>query len=107
MSDLDLINSIASEPARPPEHVSLEQIINEVPNMDLKCPATYALYLHYNPHLDDGEREKVNAIIEKMRVERTQINKRNIDYMDKHIKEESDEEAFSPQDMPTPPLLRS
>ena len=107
MSDLDLINSIASEPIRPPEHVSLEQIINEVPNMDLKCPATYALYLHYNPHLDDCEREKVNNIIEKMRVERTQINKKNIDYMDKHIKEKCDEEAFSPQDMNPSPLVRS
>ena len=95
MSDLDLINSIASEPIRPPDHVSLEQIINEIPNMDLKTPATYALYLHYNPHLDDDEREKVNAIIEKMRLERTQINKRNIDYMDKHIKEKCDEETLS------------
>ena len=107
MSDLDLINSIASEPIRPPEHVSLEQIINEVPNMDLKTPATYALYLHYNPHLDDGEREKVTAIIEKMRQERTQINKRNIDYMDKHIKEKCDEETLSHQDTQPPPLLRS
>ncbi len=107
MSDLELINSIASEPIRPPEHVSLEQIINEVPNMDLKTPATYALYLHYNPHLDDGEREKVNNIIEKMRQERTQINKKNIDYMEKHIKEESGEEAFSPQDMNPSPLVRS
>jgi len=107
MSDLDLINSIASEPIRPPEHVSLEQIINEVPNMGLKCPATYALYLHYNPHLDDGEREKVTAIIEKMRNERTQINNKNIDYMEKHIKEKCDEEAFLPQDTQPPPLLRS
>ena len=94
MSDLDLINSIASEPIRPPEHVSLEQIINEIPNMTLECPATFALYLHYNPHLDDDEREKVNNIIEKMRNERTQINKRNIDYMDKHINE-CDEETLS------------
>ena len=106
MSDFDLINSIASEPIRPPEHVSLEQIINEVPNMGLKCPATYALYLHYNPHLDDGEREKVNNIIEKMRQERTQINKKNIQYMTKHI-EECGEESLSPQDMNPSPLVRS
>ena len=106
MSDFDLINSIASEPIRPPEHVSLEQIINEVPNMGLKCPATYALYLHYNPHLDDGEREKVTAIIEKMRQERTQINKKNIQYMTKHI-EECGEESLSPQDMNPSPLVRS
>ena len=106
MSDLDLITSIASEPIRPPEHVSLEQIINEIPNMTLECPATFALYLHYNPHLEEGEREKVNNIIEKMRQERTQINKKNIQYMTKHIKE-SDEEAFSPQDMNPSPLVRS
>jgi len=107
MSDFDLINSIASEPIRPPDHVSLEQIINDIPNMTLECPATFALYLHYNPHLDDDEREKVNNIIEKMRQERTQINNKNIQYMEKHIKEESDEEAFSPQDMNPSPLLRS
>jgi len=107
MSDFDLINSIASEPIRPPEHVSLEQIINEIPNMTLECPATFALYLHYNPHLDDGEREKVTAIIEKMRLERTQINKKNIQYMTKHINEESGEESLSPQDTQPPPLVRS
>ena len=106
MSDLDLINSIASEPIRPPEHVSLEQIINEIPNMTLECPATFALYLHYNPHLDDDEREKVNNIIEKMRLERTQINKKNIQYMTKHI-EECGEESLSPQDMNPSPLVRS
>ena len=107
MSDLDLINSIASEPIRPPDHVSLEQIINEIPNMTLECPATFALYLHYNPHLEEGEREKVNNIIEKMRLERTQINNKNIQFMEKHLKEESGEETLSHQDTQPPPLVRS
>ena len=56
MSDLDIINSITAEPERPPDHVSLEEIINSVPCMALNNPATYALYLHYNDkHLDEGE----------------------------------------------------
>jgi len=94
MSDLDIINSITAEPERPPEHVSLEEIINSVPCMALNNPATYALYLHYNDkHLDDGEKVKVNNIIEKMRRERSAINKKNIQYMEKHLKEKVIEET--------------
>jgi hypothetical protein len=94
MSDLDIINSITAEPERPPEHVSLEEIINGVPCMALNNPATYALYLHYNDkHLDDGEKVKVNNIIEKMRRERSAINKKNIQYMEKHLKEKVIEET--------------
>jgi len=88
MSDLDIINSITAEPERPPDHVSLEEIINSVPCMALNNPATYALYLHYNDkHLDDGEKHKVNCIIEKLKRERGAIDKKNIVYMEKHINE--------------------
>jgi len=84
MSDLDIINSITSEPERPPHHVSLEEIVNSVPYMALDNPATYALYLHYNSgHLQSGEVDKINMIIEKFRRERTRINKANIEYMER------------------------
>lgn len=88
MSDLDIINSITAEPERPPDHVSLEEIINSVPCMALNNPATYALYLHYNDkHLDEGEKHKVNNIIYKLKRERGQIDKKNIVYMEKHLNE--------------------
>ena len=106
MSDLDILNTIASEPIRPPEHISLEQIINEIPNMDFKNPATYALYMYYNPHLNDDEREKCEAIINKLKIERTKINERNIEYLERHkhfVKEEDEAE-----EVPSPPhLVRS
>ena len=62
----------------------LEEIINSVPCMALNNPATFALYLHYNDkHLDDGEKVKVNNIIEKLKRERSAINKKNIQYMER------------------------
>ncbi len=84
MSDLDIINNITAEPERPTDHVSLEEIINSVPCMALNNPATFALYLHYNDkHLDDGEKVKVSNIIEKLKRERSAINKKNIEYMER------------------------
>ena len=85
MSDLDIINSLTNEPERPINHISLEEIINSVPCMTLNNPGTYALYLHYNQnHLKEDEVNKINLIIEKFRTERTNINKRNIEFMEKH-----------------------
>ena len=105
MSEIDIINSIASEPIRPPEHVTLETIISDVPNMSLDNPATYALYIYYNPHLGDDEREKVEAIIEKFKVERQKINDKNKEYMDRHLKDEKIKEL---DEIPeTPKLERS
>ena len=84
MSDLDIINNITSEPERPTDHVSLEEIINSVPYMALNNPATFALYLHYNDkHLEEDEKTKVNGIIEKLKRERGAANKKNIEYMER------------------------
>ena len=83
MSDLDIINNITSEPDRPPDHVTLEEIINSIPCMALNNPATFALYLHYNKHLEEDEKTKVNNIIEKLKRERSAANKKNIRYMDR------------------------
>ena len=94
MSDLDIINSITASPQRPPDHVSLEEIINSVPCMTLNNPATFALYLHYNDkHLEDDEKDKVNGIIEKLKLERSQLNKKNIEYMERHKMKELIEET--------------
>ena len=90
MSDLEIINSLTNEPVRPIEHVSLESIINTIPYMTLNNPATYALYLHYNKdHLEQDEVNKINMVIEKFRVERTNINKRNLEFMEKHKNEDT------------------
>ena len=108
MSELDIINSLASTPVRPPEHVTLETIISDVPNMSLESPATYALYLYYNPHLGDAEKAKVEAIIQKFKTERQKINDKNKEYMERHLKiKESDDESPLPEDMPQSPLVRS
>ena len=105
MSEIDIINSIASEPIRPPEHVTLETIISDVPNMSLDNPATYALYIYYNPHLGDDEKAKVEAIIEKFKVERQKINDKNKEYMERHLKDEKIKEL---DEIPeTPKLERS
>ncbi len=94
MSDLDIINSITASPVRPTDHVSLEEIINSVPCMTLNNPATFALYLHYNDkHLEDDEKDKVNGIIEKLKLERSQHNKKNIEYMERHKMKELIEET--------------
>jgi len=108
MSELDIINSIASTPVRPPEHVSLETIISDVPNMSLESPATYALYLYYNPHLGDAEKAKVEAIIQKFKTERQKINDKNKEYMERHLKiKEVDDESPLTEDTQPPPLVRS
>ena len=105
MSEIDIINSIASEPIRPPEHVTLETIISDVPNMSLDNPATYALYIYYNPHLGDDEKAKVEAIIQKFKVERQKINDKNKEYMERHLKDEKIKEL---DEIPeTPKLERS
>jgi|TARA_R110000803_G_C11805657_1_gene299981 hypothetical protein len=92
MCDTDIINSLADEPIRSPEFVSLATIMEEIPNMGVKTPATYVLYLYYNEgQLSDEEVEQVNKVIVKLKTERDAVTDKNIQYMerDKHlIKEE-------------------
>ena len=86
MSDLDIINSLSSEPVRPLNHVSIEEIITSVPCMTIDSPATYALYIHYNKeHLEEAEVEKVNTLILRLQTERSLTMKRNIEYMDRDL----------------------
>jgi len=89
MSDLELINSLSSEPIRPVDHVSIEQIIQMVPCQALNNPSTYALYLYYNKkHLEDAEKVTVELIIERIQKERSQMNKYNMDYMNRDLSSE-------------------
>lgn len=98
MSDLDIINNLTSTPERPPEHISLEEIVTQVPCMDWNNPTLYTLYMFYNPHLEQEEREKCEAIIEKFKRERANINAKNIEYMERHKKE-------APEEVPEPTQL--
>tara|TARA_R110000796_G_scaffold26949_9_gene74428 strand:+ start:112 stop:408 length:297 start_codon:yes stop_codon:yes gene_type:complete len=84
MADMDIINSLADEPVRPPEFVSIETIINEIPNMGVKNPTTFCLYLYYNKEfLTDDEKEKVEMVINKLKTERDAITDKNINYLDR------------------------
>jgi len=83
MSDTDIINAALAEPERPPNHIGLEQIIAEVPYMTRDTPALYALYLHYNPHLEQAEKDAVEKLITRMRNQRKAINEKNIQYMER------------------------
>lgn len=78
---MDMIKNALNEPERPLEHVTLEQIIGEVPMMTMDCPATYALYLHYNPHLEADEIADVEKMIERLRRQRTRVNDKNMEYL--------------------------
>ena len=82
---MDIINSLADEPIRPPEFVSLESIINEIPNMSVTSPAAFALYLFYNDKwLSDDEKSQVEKVINKLKAERDAVTDKNIQYMERH-----------------------
>ena len=82
---MDIINSLADEPIRPPEFVSLESIISEVPHMSVSNPSAFALYLYYNSKwLSSQEKSQVERVIEKLRAERDAVTNKNIQYMERH-----------------------
>ncbi len=84
MSSMDIINSLADEPTRPPEFVSLETIISEIPNMSVSNPTTFYLYLYYNDKfLTEEEKSQTNKVINKLKVERDAITTKNINYLDR------------------------
>tara|TARA_R110001606_G_scaffold307462_2_gene454432 strand:+ start:129 stop:419 length:291 start_codon:yes stop_codon:yes gene_type:complete len=85
MTDMDIINSLADEPVRPPEFTSLETIIAEVPYMSVNNPATFYLYLHYNEqYLSEEEKTQVEKVINKLKSERDAITDKNISYLERH-----------------------
>ena len=81
---MDIINSLADEPIRPPEFVTLETIITEIPNMSVSNPTAFYLYLYYNDKfLSDEEKSQVEKVIHKLKTERDAITKKNIDYLER------------------------
>ena len=85
MTDMDIINSLADEPVRPPEFTSLETIIAEIPYMSVSNPATFYLYLHYNEkYLSEEEKAQVEKVIYKLKSERDAITDKNIEYLERH-----------------------
>ncbi len=89
-TDSDIINSLAGEPIRPPEFVSLEDIINNVPNMNARNPTTFFLYLHYNDKwLSKEEKNQIEIVMEKLKIERDMCSTKNIGYLERWKKETS------------------
>jgi len=84
MNSQDLINSLADEPIRPPEFVSLETIITEIPNMTVSSPTAFVLYLYYNDKfLSDEEKQQVNKVIHKLKTERDAVTDKNVEYLER------------------------
>ena len=81
---MDIINSLADEPIRPPEFVSLETIITEIPNMTVSSPTAFVLYLYYNDKfLSDEEKEQVSKVIHKLKTERDAVTDKNVEYLER------------------------
>ena len=86
MSDREFINKILSEPVRPPEFKSLEELMLEYPILDLKNPMLYQLYISCNDlYLSAEEIEEVRCVILKLKVQATVNDKANIEYMERHL----------------------
>jgi|TARA_R110002050_G_scaffold205543_3_gene341268 hypothetical protein len=84
MNCQDIINSLADEPIRPPEFVSLETIITEIPNMTVSSPTAFVLYLYYNDKfLSDEEKEQVSKVIHKLKTERDAVTDKNVEYLER------------------------
>ena len=81
---MDIINSLADEPIRPPEFVSLETIITEIPNMSVSNPTAFYLYLYYNDKfLSDEEKSQIEKVINKLKVQRDAATQKNIEYLER------------------------
>lgn len=85
MTDSDIINNLSSEPIRPPDFKSLNDIMLEYPLFGVTSPTTYHLYLTLNDkYLTDDEKAKIQLVIDKLKMEQTLINRENIAYMERH-----------------------
>ena len=88
MNDKEIFDKILNEPERTIEFKSLEMILMEYPILDLENPALYQIYKNINKsNLSDEENLQLDAIILKLRIKQTNINKHNIEYLERHLKE--------------------
>ena len=66
--------------------VSLEQIIAEMPCLDYETPLLYHMFYTYNhKHLNQDEKGLVSSIINEFKNKQSQINNRNLAYMNKDL----------------------
>jgi len=85
MKDSDLIKQIAEEEERPDGYISLEQIVNEIPQLDYNNPVTYHLYATYNKNiLNEEEHRNVMITIDNLKKKRDKSNDKCLDYLEKN-----------------------
>jgi len=88
MNDKEIFDKILNEPERKLEFKSLEMLLMEYPILDLENPALYQIYKNLNvSHLSEEENLQLDAIILKLRIKQTNINKQNVEYLERHLKE--------------------
>ena len=88
MNDKEIFDKILNEPERTFEFKSLEMILMEYPILDLENPALYQIYKNINKsHLSEEENLQLDAVILKLRIRQSNINKQNIEYLERHLKE--------------------
>lgn len=88
-----ILDKILSEPDRAPKFQSLEMIMGDYPLLDLDSPMLYQIYMNVNEGLiSDEEKMQCNAVILKLKIKMTAVNKENIAYMERHKNEEAEEE---------------
>ena len=87
-----ILDKILSEPDRAPKFQSLEMIMGDYPLLDLDSPMLYQIYMNVNEGLiSDEEKMQCNAVILKLKIKMTAVNKDNIAYMERHKNEEAEE----------------
>tara|TARA_R100001015_G_C4613052_1_gene168672 strand:+ start:167 stop:493 length:327 start_codon:yes stop_codon:yes gene_type:complete len=88
MNDKEIFSRILEEPERPIEFKSLEMILAEYPILDLENPALFQIYKNFNKsHLTEEENLQIDSIILKLRIKQSNIDKKNIAYLERHLKE--------------------
>ena len=87
MEDFDLIDRLTQDSqVEKPMLYSLERIMSDIPNLQQDDPMLYVLYKEYNKSLlTHEEHTKVNDLISILKQKQQSIDKKNIEYMEKHL----------------------
>jgi hypothetical protein len=96
-----ILDKILSEPDRAARFQSLEMILADYPLLDLDSPMLYQIYMNVNEgQISDEEKMQCNAVILKLKMKMTAVNKENIAYMERHKNEEAEEEVEQHGEIP-------
>jgi hypothetical protein len=68
------------------EIYSIEDIMDEF-GLERTNPLVYGLYLSRNPDLSQDEKDDVKGYMNKLIYKQKKINQKNIEYMEKHLRE--------------------